>query len=273
MWSTVVPDGISCVVAGGAEGRSVSRGDEPVETGSVEAAIAPDGADTLGAGGGGGEAEAGAGGGLWQPKSIAIRPTAERWERLGALNESMRATRGNDSSNPYQNSRSVEGAPLAEGDGFAPKSPSEPGRMLSSGGLRLLEPGDLIEGKYRINRQIGEGGMGAVFEGEALRIHRRIAVKVLFPHAGAEDDLARRFQLEAQAAGRIGSSHIVEVIDLGTLPSGSHYMVMELLDGESLRSRIQSRGRLRRGGDLPARDAAARISSGSQGASARLRAR
>ncbi|HET9933114.1 MAG TPA: serine/threonine-protein kinase, partial [Polyangiaceae bacterium] len=111
--------------------------------------------------------------------------------------------------------------------------------------MRLLEPGDLIEGKYRINRQIGEGGMGAVFEGEALRIHRRIAVKVLFPHAGAEDDLARRFQLEAQAAGRIGSSHIVEVIDLGTLPSGSHYMVMELLDGESLRSRIQSRGRLR----------------------------
>ena len=117
--------------------------------------------------------------------------------------------------------------------------------MLSSGGLRLLEPGDLIEGKYRINRQIGEGGMGAVFEGEALRIHRRIAVKVLFPHAGSEDDLARRFQLEAQAAGRIGSSHIVEVIDLGTLPSGSHYMVMELLDGESLRSRIQTRGRLR----------------------------
>jgi eukaryotic-like serine/threonine-protein kinase len=117
--------------------------------------------------------------------------------------------------------------------------------MLSSAGLRLLEPGDLIEGKYRVIRQIGEGGMGAVFEGEALRIHRRIAIKVLFPHAGSEDELARRFQLEAQAAGRIGSSHIVEVIDLGVLPSGSHFMVMELLDGESLRGRIQSRGRLR----------------------------
>jgi serine/threonine-protein kinase len=117
--------------------------------------------------------------------------------------------------------------------------------MLNSGGLRLLEPGDLIEGKYRIIRQIGEGGMGAVFEGEALRIHRRIAVKVLFPHAGSGDELAKRFQLEAQAAGRIGSSHIVEVIDLGVLPSGSHFMVMELLDGESLRQRIQGRGRLR----------------------------
>ncbi|MGC4088552.1 MAG: serine/threonine-protein kinase [Polyangiaceae bacterium] len=111
--------------------------------------------------------------------------------------------------------------------------------------MRLLEPGDLIEGKYRIIRQIGEGGMGAVFEGEAIRIHRRVAIKVLFPHAGSEEELAKRFQLEAQAAGRIGSSHIVEVIDFGVLPSGSHFMVMELLDGESLRSRIQGRGRLR----------------------------
>jgi serine/threonine-protein kinase len=107
----------------------------------------------------------------------------------------------------------------------------------------MFDPGQLVDDKYRIVRKIGEGGMGAVFEAEAVRIHRRVAIKVLFADRG-ESDIAARFQLEAQAAGRIGSPHIVEVIDLGVLPSGSHYMVMEFLAGESLRSRIASCGRL-----------------------------
>jgi serine/threonine-protein kinase len=107
-----------------------------------------------------------------------------------------------------------------------------------------LQAGQIIEGKYRIVRLLGEGGMGAVYEGENVRIHRRVAIKVLHPSAAANADAVQRFEREAQAAGRIGSDHIVEVLDLGNLPEGDRFMVMEFLDGESLSQRIQGRGRL-----------------------------
>jgi serine/threonine protein kinase len=107
-----------------------------------------------------------------------------------------------------------------------------------------LSTGDVIDGKYRIIRLIGEGGMGAVYEGENLRIHRRVAIKVLHSGVAENQDAVQRFEREAQAAGRIGSEHIVEVLDLGNLPDGDRFMVMEFMDGDSLSARIQSRGRL-----------------------------
>ena len=108
----------------------------------------------------------------------------------------------------------------------------------------MLSTGEIVDGKYRIIRLIGEGGMGAVYEGENTRIHRRVAIKVL--HAGVAEtaEAVQRFEREAQAAGRIGSEHIVEVLDLGNLPSGDRYMVMEFMDGDSLSARIQKSGRI-----------------------------
>lgn len=108
----------------------------------------------------------------------------------------------------------------------------------------MLEPGQVIDGKYRIVRLIGEGGMGAVFEGENVRISRRVAIKVLHPNATTNPETVRRFEREAQAAGRIGSDHILEILDLGALPDESRYMVMEFLAGETLSSRIRKHGRL-----------------------------
>ena len=107
-----------------------------------------------------------------------------------------------------------------------------------------LNTGDLVDGKYRIVRLLGEGGMGAVYEGENTRIHRRVAIKVLHAGVAANGDAVARFEREAQAAGRIGSEHIVEVLDLGQLVDGERYMVMEFMDGESLSSRIHQSGRL-----------------------------
>ena len=107
-----------------------------------------------------------------------------------------------------------------------------------------LNTGDLIDGKYRIVRLLGEGGMGAVYEGENTRIHRRVAIKVLHAGVASNGDAVARFEREAQAAGRIGSEHIVEVLDLGQLPDGERYMVMEFMDGESPSSRIHHSGRL-----------------------------
>ncbi len=107
-----------------------------------------------------------------------------------------------------------------------------------------LSPGDVIENKYKIVRLLGEGGMGAVFEGENTLIKRRVAIKVLHAAIASNAEVAERFQREAQAAGRIGNEHIIEVLDLGELPNGDHFMVMEYLDGEPLSDRIKRMGRL-----------------------------
>src|SRR6478752_2151053 len=114
-----------------------------------------------------------------------------------------------------------------------------------------LSTGDIIDGKYRIIRLIGEGGMGAVYEGENMRIHRKVAIKVLHAGVAATGEAIARFEREAQAAGRIGSEHIVEVLDMGNLSSGDRYMVMEFMDGDALSGRIRARGRLTPGEIYP----------------------
>jgi eukaryotic-like serine/threonine-protein kinase len=108
----------------------------------------------------------------------------------------------------------------------------------------LLEPGHVIDGKYRLVRIIGTGGMGAVYEGENTLIRRRVAIKVLHAANTNNADSVRRFEREAQAAGQIGNDHILEIIDLGSLPNGDRYLVMEYLDGETLAERIERFGRL-----------------------------
>ncbi len=104
--------------------------------------------------------------------------------------------------------------------------------------------GDLVDGKYRLLRVIGEGGWGVVFEGENVRTLKRVAIKLLRARPDLTADIRNRFEREAQAAGRIGSEHIVEVFDLGTVADGTHYMVMELLSGEDLASRLRAQGPL-----------------------------
>jgi serine/threonine-protein kinase len=106
-----------------------------------------------------------------------------------------------------------------------------------------FEIDQVIDGKYRILRLIGEGGMGSVYEGHHLRIERRVAIKVL--HASlASEEAASRFEREARAACRIGNDHILDVHDVGQLPDGTRYMVSEYLDGQTLDDRIAEQGRL-----------------------------
>ena len=99
-------------------------------------------------------------------------------------------------------------------------------------------------GNYRLTRRIGQGGMGAVYVGEHPVIGRRVAVKVLLPERARDQEMVGRFFNEARAASAIHHPGIVEVLDFGTLPSGVPYIVMELLEGESLTARIERDGRL-----------------------------
>ncbi len=107
-----------------------------------------------------------------------------------------------------------------------------------------LKPGQIVDQKYRIVRMIGEGGMGAVYEGENWRVRRRVAIKVLTVSGVEALNSVERFEREAQAAGCIGSDHILEVFDIGTLENGDRFMVMEYLQGETVAERLRRLGRL-----------------------------
>src|SRR5580704_4987649 len=108
----------------------------------------------------------------------------------------------------------------------------------------LGQPGQIIDGKYRIVRVLGSGGMGAVFEGENIRIRRKVAIKVLHGSVSDQPEVIARFEREAQAAALVGSDHICEVLDLGVLPDQTRYMVMEYLEGDTLSGLITKAGRL-----------------------------
>ena len=86
--------------------------------------------------------------------------------------------------------------------------------------------------------------MGAVYAGEHVRVKKSVAIKILHAGASAVEEMADRFEREAQAAGQIGNDHIVEMFDLGATKAGERYMVMEYLEGESLRSRIRRQRRM-----------------------------
>jgi serine/threonine-protein kinase len=107
-----------------------------------------------------------------------------------------------------------------------------------------FSPGTVIADKFRIERRLGAGAMGAVYAvRHELTRHRR-ALKLLHPEAQTSPDLVRRFLNEASAAGRAGNPHLVETFDAGTLPSGEPYVVMELLEGETLQAALDRGGRL-----------------------------
>src|SRR5688572_6866825 len=106
-----------------------------------------------------------------------------------------------------------------------------------------MQIGDVIEGKYKVVRKIGAGGMGTVYEGVNVRIERRVAIKVLHSDIAELPEFAKRFEREARAAARIGSPHVCDVLDLGDLSNGERFIVMEYLEGMSLEERV-AKGKL-----------------------------
>jgi serine/threonine protein kinase len=104
--------------------------------------------------------------------------------------------------------------------------------------------GSVVAGKYRIDRVLGRGGMGAVFSATNTTIGKRVALKFLTREAARDKSATQRFQREAEAAGVIESEHIVHVFDSGTTEDGLPFLVMELLSGEDLRTRLQREGML-----------------------------
>jgi serine/threonine-protein kinase len=107
--------------------------------------------------------------------------------------------------------------------------------------MQGLLTGETLEGKYAIDRLLGQGGMGVVYAGEHVVLHRQVAIKVLHPFAADDPAVIARFEAEARAAAGIRHRNVVEVTDFGLTPDRRPFFVMELLIGESLADRLDSR--------------------------------
>jgi serine/threonine-protein kinase len=105
-----------------------------------------------------------------------------------------------------------------------------------------VKEGDVLAGKYRVERVLGVGGMGAVVAATHLQLGTRVALKFLLPEAALNADFVGRFSREARAAASIKSEHVARVSDVGTLENGSPYIVMEHLEGRDLASVIEEKG-------------------------------
>ena len=102
---------------------------------------------------------------------------------------------------------------------------------------RAITPGTTIAGRYRVLRHLASGGMGAVYEVVHELTGRRHALKLLYESLVYDSVVLARFTQEARAATAIRSPHVVEITDMGT-EGAAPYLVMELLEGEDLRTRI-----------------------------------
>ncbi len=104
--------------------------------------------------------------------------------------------------------------------------------------------GSTVAAKYRIERLIGRGGMGAVYEATNTAISKRVALKFLDREAARDHDAVTRFQREAESASAVESAHIVQIFDSGTSEDDRPFLVMELLQGEDLRAVLRREGKL-----------------------------
>src|SRR6185503_4107829 len=115
----------------------------------------------------------------------------------------------------------------------------------SDSGNHLVAPGKVIAGKYRVERELGAGGMGLVVAAMHIQLRERVAIKILLQEAAQAKDARARFVREARAAVKIKSEHVARVTDVGTLDDGvTPAIVMEYLEGSDLQRVLRDDGPL-----------------------------
>jgi tRNA A-37 threonylcarbamoyl transferase component Bud32 len=116
--------------------------------------------------------------------------------------------------------------------------------VVRTDGAAGVREGEVLAGKYRIDKVLGAGGMGVVVAAHHVQLDERVALKFLLPEALQNADAVARFVREARAAVKIKNEHVATVKDVGTLENGAPYMVMEYLEGGDLAAWLKQRGAL-----------------------------
>lgn len=111
--------------------------------------------------------------------------------------------------------------------------------ILPEGIPSHLQPGTLIAGKYRLEVEIGRGSMGSVYRAVHVTLGQRVAIKLISAEHLQSSEARRRFSVEAKAAAKLRSRHVVQVYDDGETPEGNPYIVLEYLEGETLEQRLE----------------------------------
>jgi predicted ATPase/tRNA A-37 threonylcarbamoyl transferase component Bud32/Tfp pilus assembly protein PilF len=124
----------------------------------------------------------------------------------------------------------------------APAAP--PAEIATSPPAGDLVIGAVVDGKYRVDALLGSGGMGAVYRATHVQLERAVALKVVRADRLADATAVERFRREAVAVARLSHPRIVTVHDYGIEPDSGAYLVLELLDGRSLRAELAERGRI-----------------------------
>jgi eukaryotic-like serine/threonine-protein kinase len=132
--------------------------------------------------------------------------------------------------------RGTPGRPEPKGSEHPSQRPGGPESLV----------GRIISGRYFIERVIGEGGMGAVYQAEHTHMHKRLAVKVLHPEMSRLPEVVARFEREAMAAAHIEHPNVAAATDFGKLDDGSFFLVLEYVEGKSLREAVAA-GRMELG--------------------------
>src|SRR5688572_28308555 len=102
--------------------------------------------------------------------------------------------------------------------------------------------GTTLSGRYRIEKPIGEGGMGAIFQATQLSLGRLVAIKVVKTEHEDGSDAMKRFERETEAIARLQHPNIVQVVDAGRAEDGTMYLAMELIEGETVRMAVRRDG-------------------------------
>src|SRR5271165_3931105 len=105
-------------------------------------------------------------------------------------------------------------------------------------------PGTMLIGKYRVDREIGSGGMAVVVEATHVDLGQRVAIKLLDAQLAGSTEIVARFLREARVAASLPSEHVTKVTDVGQTEAGVPYIVMELLTGHDLAVELERQGKL-----------------------------
>lgn len=103
-----------------------------------------------------------------------------------------------------------------------------------------MQEGDVIDGRYRVEKKLGQGGMGQVFRGHDGKLDKQVAIKVLYPNT--PDQIIKRFHAEAKALAALNHPNIMTVQDFGHAENGQLYLIMDFIQGDSLSTHIETRG-------------------------------